>query len=586
MCGIIGRVGSGNDSSKIVLNGLKRLEYRGYDSWGIAVNSSNISVTKSVGEIENVESLDLPESCLAIGHTRWATHGKVNKANAHPHFSKSKNIALVHNGIVENYQKLKKFLINEGFEFSSDTDTEVIPNLIEYHLRDKELFEAVCAALKELEGNYAILLLHKDSDKLIAARRGSPLVLGIGNSQNFVASDIPAFLDHTRKVVYLYDKDVVEIGFDSFNIYNLESENFVKRTIDNIEWDAEQAKRGEFKHFMLKEISEQAITVQSAARQNKVLFEKAADMLKSSKNIFMVACGSSYHASLCAKYNFANISKLDPQVVLASELPYFKDFITSETAIIAVSQSGETADILDAVKTAKSKGAKILAVTNVMGSSLMREADHTLLLNAGPEIGVLSTKTYTAQLVVLNLLAHTLVNGFEEGQKVVKELVRYIYYLTSARARERIQRLSEQLRHAKSMFLIGRGMQYPTALEAALKIKEVSYIHAEGFAGGELKHGTIALIEHGTPCIVFASKENGKKILSNASELKSRGGYIIGIAEENNDIFDFFIKVIDAGELNSICQIIPIQILSYQLALLRGKNPDKPRNLAKSVTVK
>lgn len=588
MCGIIGYVGTEQNSDKIVLEGLKKLEYRGYDSWGIVVNDGTLHSTKKVGEIEDINETGLPKAGIGMGHTRWATHGAVNVKNSHPQFSMSGNLALVHNGIVENYQELKDFLLKNNYKFQSETDTEIIPNLIDYYLsKGSTLFDSFKNTLDRIKGNYAVLLMSKDSEKILAARKGSPLVLGINSTGNFVASDIPAFLERTRKVVYLFDRDVVELNKDSYRIFNLDENNYVNRKIDDINWSVEQAEKGEFKHFMMKEISEQTMTVEAAARQDKKHFSDATKILKDAKKIIFIGCGSSYHTCLSAKYNFAHIANVDVTACLASELIHFNQFIDKNTALVAVSQSGETADVLEAVKSAKTRGAKIIAVSNVMGSSLMRESNCTLLLNAGPEIGVLSTKTYTSQLVILNMLAFALAGKFEEGRKVLKELVRHIYYLTSVNARDHLKRLSEQLRYSNHLFLIGRGMQYPTALEAALKIKEVSYIHAEGFAGAELKHGTIALIEHGTPCIVFTEKgRNNEKILSNAAELKSRGAFIIGVSEENNDIFDFFVKVRDAGELNSICQIIPIQILSYQLALLRGCNPDKPRNLAKSVTVK
>jgi len=586
MCGIIGYTGQ-DECSDIILQGLKTLEYRGYDSWGITIKGQDgLSFVKEVGEIEGVSKINLKDGTLGMGHTRWSTHGGVTKLNSHPHFSQNGEIAVVHNGIVENHQDLKKFLTEKGFTFKTETDTEVIPNLIEYYCKDNDFFLAVRKSLERLEGDYAVVIASNKSDKLYAARRGSPLVLGIGNTGNFIASDVPAFLEHTRKVVYLYDRDIAEVDKKEFRIFNLNKRNFVTRPIDDINWGLEEAKKGEFKHFMLKEISEQTRTIELAAKQDPELLDKACSMIRNASKVVMVACGSSYHAALSAKYNFAHIANINVSVVAASELPHFDQFIDDSTTIIAISQSGETADVLDAVKVAKNKNANIISLTNVLGSSLMRVSDCTLLLNAGPEIGVLSTKTQTAQQVILNLLAYNLSGSLESGKKILNELVRHIYYLTSANARTTIKKLASQLRYTNHMFLIGRGMQYPTAMEAALKIKEVSYIHAEGFAGGELKHGVIALIEHGTPCIVFVPKNDSGKILSNASELKSRGAYIIGVAEENNNLFDFFVKVRDAGELNSICQLIPMQILAYQLAILKGCNPDKPRNLAKSVTVK
>lgn len=337
---------------------------------------------------------------------------------------------------------------------------------------------------------------------------------------------------------------------------------------------------------MLKEITEQTETINKAIEQDEKIIREVAEIMKKAKGIYLVGCGSSYHACLSASYKFSSIAKMHVNVALASEFSNFKDFIIPESLVIAVSQSGETADVLEAVRSAKEKGAKVISIVNVIGSSLARESHKSLMMNSGPEICVLSTKTYTSQLVILTLLAYAISGKYEEGKTKLKDLINYIYYLTSANARNYIKNLARKLKNKEHIYLIGRSFQYPTALEAALKIKEVSYIHAEGFAGGELKHGTIALIEKGTPCVVFTSEKIEKEILSNAMELKSRGAYIIGIGPRNNELFDFFIKVRESEEANSICQIIPIQILAYQLALLRGHNPDRPRNLAKSVTVK
>jgi glucosamine--fructose-6-phosphate aminotransferase (isomerizing) len=586
MCGIIGYTGT-RDAVPVVLEGLKRLEYRGYDSCGLAVISNDgVIVKKDIGKIENVFNGRIGlNGNVALAHTRWATHGGVTQANAHPHVSNDGSIVVVHNGIIENYQELRNKLQEQGFKLISQTDTEVIPNLIQLHVRDKPYLEAVQAALKELEGSYAVVIARKGETRLVAARKESPLVLGIADHGLFVASDIPAFLEHTKKVVYLFDMDMAVLEAEP-RVINLKTGLQVDRKIDDIDWDIEAAKKGSFEHFMLKEISEQAETVSSAIEQERSGIEDVAKAIRSAKGIYFVACGSSYHACKAAEYKFSWLAKRHINVALASEFPNYKDFLMPESLVIAVSQSGETADVLAAVRAAKEKGAKVISIVNVMGSSLARESDRALMMHAGPEICVLSTKTYTSQLAILTLLAYALADKFEEGRAKLKELIRYIYYLTSANMRDHIKGLAERLRYTDHIYTIGRGMQYPTALEAALKIKEVSYIHAEGFAGGELKHGTIALIEHGTPCIVFSSKDTEREIIGNAMELKARGAYIIGIGSEPNEVYDFFIKVREAEEANSICQIIPVQILAYQLALLRGCDPDKPRNLAKSVTVK
>ncbi len=588
MCGIIGYIGN-KEVAPILLSGLKRLEYRGYDSAGMAVIGNGLDIKKDVGKIDDIHaSLDFLDMAGTIGiaHTRWATHGGVTKENAHPHISNSSGLAVVHNGIVENYQELKIFLKEHGFTFYSSTDTEVIPNLIEFEMRSGKNFEeATISALKKLEGSYAVIVMNKTERKLIAARKHAPLVVGVADGAYFVASDIPSFLEHTKNVIYLYDHDVVILG-NSLKVFNLLEEKEVTRQINTVDWDIEQAKKGDFDHFMLKEIYEQVETVQKAIEQDKSIIFEIAQNIKDAKGIFFVACGTSYHACLTASYLLSKITKLHVNVVLASEFPNYEHFLTDKTLVIAVSQSGETADVLDAVRTAKNKNSKIISIVNTVGSSLHRYSDQSLMMHAGPEICVVSTKTYTSQLAVLTLLTYALAGKYEEGKLELKYLWNLIYNLTSVNTREHIKQLAEKLKDAKHIFMIGRGLQYPTALEAALKIKEVSYIHAEGFSGGELKHGTIALIEKGTPCIVFVSEENERETISNAIEIKSRGGYIIGIASKDNEAFDFFIKVPEVGNTNPICQIIPIQILSYQLALLRGHDPDRPRNLAKSVTVK
>jgi len=589
MCGIIGYIGN-RRAAPILLKGLKHLEYRGYDSAGMATLSSRVEVRKDVGKIEDLEKrlrFEEMEGEVGIGHTRWATHGKVTKENAHPHFSQNRKIYVVHNGIIENYQELREFLKENGFKFYSETDTEVIPNLIQYEMERGKSFEEACkAALKRLEGSFAVVIMHEGEEKLIAARRGSPLVIGVGNGEYFVASDIPAFLEFTKKVIFMYDWDFAVITKNGIKFYNLREGKEVERSIDVIDWDAEQAKKGEFKHYMIKEILEQVETIQRAAMQDESIVAAIVEEMRKARGIFFVGCGSSYHACFAGSYIFSKVANLHVNVMLASEFPNFKHFLNENTLVFAVSQSGETADVLEAVRAAKEKGSKVISITNVRGSSITRYSDKFLLLNAGPEICVLATKTYTSQLALLTLLAYAYAGRYEEGRKRLRYLWNVVYNLTSRTSREMIKKLAERLKDEEHIFVIGRGLQYATALEAALKIKEVSYIHAEAFAGGELKHGTIALIEDGTPCIVFVSEENEKEIISNAVEIKSRGGYIIGVSPKNNEVFDFWIKVPECGVANPIVQIIPIQILAYQLAVLRGYDPDKPRNLAKSVTVK
>ena len=584
MCGIIGYVGE-RQAAPILLEGLKKLEYRGYDSAGLLTMGSGFHLQKDKGKIEQIDfELDGLPGSIGIAHTRWATHGSVTKDNAHPHISNNGEIAVVHNGIIENYQKLKRFLEERGFSFYSQTDTEIIANLIEYFNRENDFLKSVKLALDRLEGSYALAILNKKERKIIAVRKESPLVLGVGNNEYFIASDIPAFLEHTKNVIYLYENDLAVLS-DKIEIYD-SNLNKIQRPIDTVEWNAEQAKKGDFEHFMLKEISEQADVINRAINQDKQIIMDIVDAINDAHGIYFVGCGTAYHACLTGSYMFSKIAGLHVNVCLGSEFPNYEHFLKPETLVIAISQSGETADILNSIRVAKARKCKVMSIVNVMGSSLVRESDKSLLQHAGPEICVLSTKSYTSQLAILVLLAYALEGRYEEAKAKLKDLINYIYHLTSANTRNHIKQLAEKLKDAEHIYLIGRGMQYPTAVEAALKIKEVSYIHAEGFAGGELKHGTIALIEKGTPCIVFTSNEKEKEIISNAMELKARGAYLIGIGPRNNEIFDFFIKVREAEEANSICQIIPIQILAYQLAVLRGCDPDRPRNLAKSVTVK
>jgi len=590
MCGIIGYVGA-KEAAPVIFNGLKRLEYRGYDSAGIAIvdPEGNTDVRKDVGRVDAINGkLDFlaMRGTIGVGHTRWATHGGVTQKNAHPHISNNRKIVVIHNGIVENYQEIKRRLLENGFAFYGETDTETIPNLIELEMRKGKDFETAARdTIKQLEGYYAVLAMFEGERKIVASRDGSPLVAGVGAGENFIGSDIPAFLEHTKTVMYIHDKDFVVIDDSGIRFHDLDG-RLLERPVHSIDWSLEQAQKGDFDHFMMKEISEQVETVQKAANQDKGTLFAVADSVRNAKGVFLVACGSSYHACLSASYIFSKVANMHVNLVLASEFSNYEHFLTPETLVIAVSQSGETIDVLDAVRTARRKGSQVMSIVNVMGSSLYRNSDKALMLNAGPEICVLSTKTYTAQLAVLSLLAYAVAGRYEEGRQSLQYLWNIIYNLTAANTRDYIKQLADKLKDREHVFLIGRGLQYPTALEAALKIKEVSYIHAEGFGGGELKHGNMALIEPGTPCIVFSSKDNEKEIISNAMEVKARGGYIIGINAQNNEVFDFFIKTPDVGLMNPITQIIPIQILAYQLAVLRGCDPDKPRNLAKSVTVK
>jgi glucosamine--fructose-6-phosphate aminotransferase (isomerizing) len=590
MCGIIGYKGLREDAFEVAFNGLKRLEYRGYDSWGIALKDNptgKIWLVKKTGKVRKPPSLKSPrKSHLSVGHTRWATHGGVTEQNAHPHLSCDGDIAIVHNGIIENYQQLREKLKARGHRFSSETDSEVIAHLVEeYYKNTGDFSEAGRNAALELEGTFAIVAINQNTNELIGIKNESPLVAGIGNGgEFFLGSDIPAFMEHTRNALFLDDYELISFN-DSYRIINYKTGKTVKKNPAKITWKLEDAGKGRYEHFMLKEISEQGETIARALSHSDEELAKAAKRINSAKGVFFIACGSSYHAALTGSYMFSRITRKHINVLLASEFPYYEHFLTKDTLVIAISQSGETADVMSAVKAAKRKGTKVMAIVNVMGSSLMRAADYSLMMNAGPEICVLSTKTYTSQLSLLILLAYACARKLHTGRKLLENIRPFVH--ETPRQQRALVDLAHKLKNSADIFTIGRGINFPTALEAALKIKEVSYIHAEGFAGGELKHGTMALIEQGTPCIVFAPQDDTlHDTLSNATEVKARGAYIIGVSPENNEIFDVHIPVPKDGITSPITNIVPVQLLAYYLAVLRECDPDKPRNLAKSVTVR
>ncbi len=584
VCGIIGYIGA-KEAKKILLKGLKNLEYRGYDSAGIAIIGECMKTRKVAGRVEDLSDLcsDLSGN-IGIAHTRWATHGVVSDKNAHPHTDCKGEIAIVHNGIIENYKELREELIRKGHKFESDTDSEVIAHLIEDNLRSGLNFEEACKrAFLSLKGSFAVLVVKEGERSIVGVRKDSPLVLGIAAHGIFLASDIPSFLEWTKNVVYLHNYDFIVANEKGFRVENL-LEGAVYRPIDTVEWDYEQAKKGEYEHFMLKEITEQAETIKRAIQQDEEVIKSVVEAIKNAFGVFFVGCGSSYHACLAGSYLFSRIARKHVNATLASEFENYEHFLTEETLVLAVSQSGETADVLEAVRAAKRRGSRVLSIVNVINSSLTRESDAFISMNSGPEICVLSTKTYTSQVTLMSMLAHALAGKYEAFVSEVKSLYMDIYNLTSRAMREHLCGLAKMLAQREHIYLIGRGLQYATALEAALKIKEVSYIHAEAFAGGELKHGPLALIEKGTPVIAFVSKENDK-IIANISEVKTRGGFVIGVSSHPHHLFDYWIKVPESDGLNPVVQIIPMQILAYQLAVIRGLDPDKPRNLAKSVTV-
>ncbi len=591
MCGIFGYVGTRKDGTVMAVDGLKSLEYRGYDSWGVAwKEGGNLQYQKEIGKISGIDGSKLSTNCsLAIGHTRWATHGGVTAVNAHPHFNEERTIAVVQNGIFENYQELRDELKAKGHVFESETDTEVAPHLIEEYLKETNDFaRAVQMACRRFTGRYAVVVINTETDMMVAARTGSPLIVGVEKGSGyFVASDTPAFMRHTRTVQYLDDGEMLVTDGKTILFCDIFSgEEKPKREIE-ITWTAEQAEKGDYAHYMMKEIMDQKESVARAVNQNDEEIMTIANAIKNARGTFLVACGTAHKACAAAEYFFSVVAKHHVNVAAASEFKIYHHFLKPESLLIVVSQSGETADVLEAINVAKSKGSKVLAIVNVKGSSIERAADYSLLIHAGPERAVAATKSFANQLAVLLLVAHALAGKRQQGQQLLLETAAMINDMLNPRYAERIEALSEKIKKDEDMYIIGKSWNYPLALESAIKIQEVSNVHAEGFAGGELKHGPIALIDKGTPCIVLAGNdETLPDILSNAIQLKARGALIIGVAPKQNEIFDEWIKVPDAGPAQPIVNVIPIQVLSYFLAVQRGKDPDMPRNLAKSVTVK
>jgi len=587
MCGIFAYKGYQSGAPKMVFEGLKKLEYRGYDSWGVAwKKGSELKVHKQTGKIS--EASDEPfvdeESTLAMSHSRWATHGGVTQANAHPHLSSDGKVSIIHNGIIENYAELRDQLGRD--RFTSETDTEVIAELISEYCKEMDFTAACRKACDDFEGRYAFIALHQDSDLLIAARRGSPLILGVAANEWFLASDIPAFLAHTREVNYLDDDQMVIISDKAIFIDLLTGEEIQKRTI-TIDWTEEEAQKGDYDHFMLKEIMEQKETITRAINQNEEEILKIAEYIKNASGVFLSGCGTAGKVCMSAEYFFSVVAERHVNFAPASEFPIYHHFLIPESLLIVVSQSGETADVLEAMRVAKEKGAKVLSLVNVQGSSIARASDFSLLINAGPEKAVASTKAATSQLSLLLLIAYAVAGKLEEGKKLLIETASMINDLLNPRFLKYIKEVATDIEHSDHTYIIGKAANYPMALEAAIKIQEVSYIHAEGFAAGELKHGPIALITDGTPCIsLIAEDEVKKETISNTIELRSRGGHIIGIAPNMHECFHHWIRVPDAGVASPIVNLIPVQLLAYYLSVHRGVNPDMPRNLAKSVTVK
>jgi len=611
MCGIVGYVGE-KEAQPILLAGLKRLEYRGYDSSGIALilpKKNSIGIRKSPGKISALEKLVKSKplnGVLGIAHVRWATHGAPTRANAHPHHDCSGQVSIVHNGIIENYEALKLQLIKEGHVFSSQTDTEVIAHLIEKFYKNIPLEEAVCKALKLLIGSFAIgVISAREPNKLIGARLGSPLIVGVGKGENFLASDVPAVLCFTKEVIFLDENEIVILDKDDFKVSDLQGKTVFKNTV-HINWDIDQAEKDGFNHFMLKEINEQPKILQNLinSRVNKetgqIFFEEQnikEAKLKEIKNIFIVACGTAYHAGMVAKYALESVCGIPAQIDVSSEFRYRDLLIGPETLVIAISQSGETADTLAGIREAKRRGCSIISICNVLGSTLTRESDGIIYIHAGPEIGVASTKAYTAQLAALYLFAFYLgqIRGVLPAAKVKKLLdeLRKVpgYQSEILKQQKRIATLARKHSHLGSFLYLGRNINYPSALEGALKLKEISYIPAEGYAAGEMKHGPIALIDEyrAVVCIASFSKVY-EKMISNIQEIRSRKGKIIAIATEGDkEIQKLTREVIYIPKIEEIFSpllvVLPLQLLAYHIAVKRGCDVDQPRNLAKSVTV-
>jgi len=593
MCGIVGYIGN-RQAQPILLNCLVRLEYRGYDSWGIAVTSGSIKVYKDVGKVGQLETAaDQLDGVAGIGHTRWATHGEPSRVNAHPHCDCAGIIAMVHNGIINNYQVLRRQLMAEGHNFVSETDTEVIPHLVEKYY-DGSLEIAVETALRDLEGSYAIIVLSAhEPDKLIVARKGSPVIIGIGDRENFIASDVPAVLDYTNRVIYLEDGDMAVVTADGVKVSQDGAE--VSREEDRVLWSVEDAQKAGYEHFMLKEIHEQPKVIRDTLIGWVSVDESVVDlamMRGGVGSLLILACGTSYHAGLIGKYITEELLSIPVRVELASEFNYYGQSL-ARTAAIAITQSGETADTLKAMKKLKAEGCLVLAITNVVGSSASRMADQTIYTRAGPEISVAATKSFMVQLMVLYwlVISYSKVDARRLADLVMdlRQLPEKVQQVLNSEGR--IKEYAGHLSRCENVFLIGRGINFPVALEGALKLKEISYIHAEGYAAGELKHGAFALLDSGTPVIAIVARDSTyEAMLSNVKEVKARGSPVLALAEEGDEaIKELADRIITVPRVDSIfspvVNTVALQLLAYYTAKERGCPIDTPRNLAKSVTV-
>lgn len=607
MCGIVGYVGK-EQAAPIILDGLEKLEYRGYDSAGLAVyNGNKIQIRKSVGRLKTLVELthrgEMMPGHLGIGHTRWATHGAPTDVNSHPHYNAKETIAVVHNGIIENYVKLRKKLENKGYEFVSETDTEVLAHLLDYYYKGNPL-EAITKVMHRVEGSYALgVIFAEHSDRIFAVRKASPLIVGQSDKGCFIASDVPAILKYTRNVYFMDNYEVACLQADNLTFYSSDEEVIVKEPA-TIAWDAEAAEKGGFEHFMLKEMYEQPKVLEETLRKCISKGEIQIDELKMTEEdfgriskIYIVACGSSYHAGVTGKYVIENIARVPVEVDLASEFRYRNPIIDENALVIVISQSGETADSLAAMADMRARGVKVLGIVNVVGSSIARDADYVMYTWAGPEIAVATTKAYSAQLMALYLFAMKLgkIKGvlsdddFKTMLDDMKLLPQQVEFLLSNQ--RKIQKFANRYVAAKSIFFIGRGIDYAISLEGSLKLKEISYIHSEAYAAGELKHGTISLIEEGTLVACVATQEHlYQKTISNMVEVKARGAFVLAVTNEGNYEMeasaDYVIYIPKTNRyFTNTLAIIPLQLFGYYVAVGKGCDVDKPRNLAKSVTV-
>jgi glucosamine--fructose-6-phosphate aminotransferase (isomerizing) len=608
MCGIVGYIGS-KTATPLLIEGLKRLEYRGYDSAGIAtMNGNGVETRKAKGKISMLEAVvegSPVHGTVGIAHTRWATHGVPNECNAHPHHDCTGTIAVVHNGIIENYGSLRQMLIQQGHKFESETDTEVLAHLIEAAMDEESLEDAVIDALHLVEGTYGIAVISsRDPDKIVAARKGSPLLLGLGENEFYVASDVAAILQHTRQVVYLDDGEMGVLTRNGYEVLDLNARR-VRKGVSRIDWDLDQIEKGGFDHFMLKEIFEQPQTIQNTMRGRLVVdegFSKLGGLnltrqqMLDLDRIIITACGTSWHSGLIGELYIEELARIPVEVEYASEFRYRNPLVTKNTLCVVISQSGETADTLAAMREAKRRGARTLGLVNVVGSTMAREDDGGIYLHAGPEIGVASTKAFTSQVIALALLTLKLGRLREmsvvKGRQIAQAMLALPEQIQSIldRAPE-IEAIAEQFKNATNFLYLGRGYNFPVALEGALKLKEISYIHAEGYPAAEMKHGPIALIDENMPVVFVAPHDSVfDKIVSNIQEVKARGGRVIAITSQKEPVLE---KLIDheiripqtEDMLYPILSVIPLQLLAYYIAVKRGLNVDQPRNLAKSVTV-